>query len=312
MPFDLLINSNHQQPKIAFNIELGIFAIILACIAWLTQKFRALPSQSFRHNDVDDGDSSPNSIHKQQQQPKTIIGTIENHGKTFTDDVGDDDNVELNNYSINSNFNNRRCSNLTEIRHRNINHRLIQSVDVATQTIEESIQQQQDYNASLQNKPKNFFIENQNNDYDSTTSSITNLDFEFYPNVEIDYLQHHQRKQSNRLSADFETDSDWSSVHSIPLTIFNTKMAAALPQSPTIVPLPPPPPPPMPGTSGSSPMPNWRDLYPSQLPSSIRHEHPPSKQEIEKQQYAHLPDKLLNAMNKDKKPFTYTPSGVSR
>nr|XP_027196071.1 probable basic-leucine zipper transcription factor R [Dermatophagoides pteronyssinus] len=88
-------------------------------------------------------------------------------------------------------------------------------------------------------------------------------------------------------------------------------MAAALPQSPTIVPLPPPPPPPMPGTSGSSPMPNWRDLYPSQLPSSIRHEHPPSKQEIEKQQYAHLPDKLLNAMNKDKKPFTYTPSGVS-
>ncbi|OTF76598.1 hypothetical protein BLA29_008665 [Euroglyphus maynei] len=74
---------------------------------------------------------------------------------------------------------------------------------------------------------------------------------------------------------------------------------------------PPPPPPPMPGSSDSSPMPNWRDLYPSPSPSR-HHEHPPSKEEIEKQQYAHLPDKLLNAMNKDRKPFTYTPSGVSR
>ena len=119
-----------------------------------------------------------------------------------------------------------------------------------------------------------------------------------------------QRRRQNRFSADFETDSDWSSVQSIPLAIFNTKMATTIPQSPIAV--APPPPPPMPGTSGALPMPDWRDLYPSQPPTSIRREHPPSKEEIEKQQYAHLPDKLLNAMNKDKKPFTYTPSGVSR
>lgn len=70
---------------------------------------------------------------------------------------------------------------------------------------------------------------------------------------------------------------------------------------------PPPPPPPMPGTSGGFMMPNWRDTYQSPFK-----EKPPTKEEIEKQQYAKLPDKLLNTLNKDKKPFTYTPCGVSR
>ncbi|KPM05065.1 nuclear hormone receptor-like protein 2 [Sarcoptes scabiei] len=69
---------------------------------------------------------------------------------------------------------------------------------------------------------------------------------------------------------------------------------------------PPPPPPPMPGTSGGFMMPNWRDTYQSPFK-----EKPPTKEEIEKQQYAKLPDKLLNTLNKDKKPFTYTPCGVS-
>ena len=81
---------------------------------------------------------------------------------------------------------------------------------------------------------------------------------------------------------------------------------------------PPPAPPPMPGTVGAMPVPNWRDNYqpPQQYPSANpsypvpNRESAPSRDQIAKQQYAHLPDKLLNAMNKDKKPFTYTPSGV--
>lgn len=68
---------------------------------------------------------------------------------------------------------------------------------------------------------------------------------------------------------------------------------------------PPPAPPPMPGTRDAMVMPNWREH-----PFPVR-ESAPSKETIDKQQYAHLPDKLLNSMNKDKKPFTYTPSGVS-
>ena len=60
----------------------------------------------------------------------------------------------------------------------------------------------------------------------------------------------------------------------------------------------------MPGTLGAVAMPNWREH-----PFPVR-ESAPSREQIEKQQYAHLPDKLLNAMSKDKKPFTYTPSGI--
>lgn len=67
-----------------------------------------------------------------------------------------------------------------------------------------------------------------------------------------------------------------------------------------------PPPPPLPGTSGAPVMPHWRETYQPHL------EAVPSRNQIEKQQYAHLPDKLLNTLNKDKKPFTYTPQGVSR
>lgn len=66
----------------------------------------------------------------------------------------------------------------------------------------------------------------------------------------------------------------------------------------------PPPPPPLPGTNGALSMPNWR-----QHPHPVR-ESAPSEEQIKKQQYAHLPDKLLNTMNKDKKPFTYTPQGI--
>lgn len=68
----------------------------------------------------------------------------------------------------------------------------------------------------------------------------------------------------------------------------------------------PPPPPPLPGSTGAMMLPHWRDTY-----QPIR-EAPPSREVIEKQQYAHLPDKLLNSLNKDKKPFTYTPQGASR
>ena len=64
---------------------------------------------------------------------------------------------------------------------------------------------------------------------------------------------------------------------------------------------PPAPPPPMPGNYGS----DWRQ---SPVP---RNETPPSKEQIEKSQYAKLPDKLLTTLNKDKKPFTYTPQGIS-
>lgn len=67
----------------------------------------------------------------------------------------------------------------------------------------------------------------------------------------------------------------------------------------------PPPPPPPPGSVGSIQLPHWRSEPPP--PSNLV----PTKQEIEKQQYANLPDKLMNTLTKDKKPFTYTPQGVS-
>lgn len=65
-----------------------------------------------------------------------------------------------------------------------------------------------------------------------------------------------------------------------------------------------PPPPPMPGTMGALSLPNWRAH-----PYPVR-ESAPTQNQIEKQQYAHLPDKLMNSMAKDKKPFTYTPQGI--
>ncbi|XP_054155638.1 probable serine/threonine-protein kinase DDB_G0282963 [Oppia nitens] len=71
------------------------------------------------------------------------------------------------------------------------------------------------------------------------------------------------------------------------------------------LPPPPPVPPPPPGCHGSVQLPHWRsEPLPAHLATS-------SKEQIERDQYEHLPDKLLNTMNKDKKPFTYTPSGVS-
>lgn len=69
-------------------------------------------------------------------------------------------------------------------------------------------------------------------------------------------------------------------------------------------PAPPPPPPPMPGTIGAMVMPNWRSH-----PHPVR-ESAPTPEQIQKAQFAHLPDKLLNTMGKERKPFTYTPQGV--
>ena len=66
----------------------------------------------------------------------------------------------------------------------------------------------------------------------------------------------------------------------------------------------PPVPPPPPGCAGGVLLPHWRS---EPMPAHLA----PSKEQIEKEQYAYLPDKLLNTLNKDKKPFTYTPKGVS-
>lgn len=86
-------------------------------------------------------------------------------------------------------------------------------------------------------------------------------------------------------------------------------------------PPPPPPPPPPPGWK-----PNWREerakedekeAKPSSQPIKIPNSGPQSPKppvgsgpDGSFTQYDRLPEKLQNALSKDKKPFTYTPAGI--
>lgn len=97
-----------------------------------------------------------------------------------------------------------------------------------------------------------------------------------------------------------ETNSPSSSSSG---TLYEFPPATAQIMSATMSQLPPPPPP-MPGTAGAMVMPDWRAH-----PYPVR-ESAPTPEQIQKAQFAHLPDKLLNTMGKERKPFTYTPQGV--
>ncbi|KAI1285814.1 Microsomal triglyceride transfer protein large subunit [Halotydeus destructor] len=63
--------------------------------------------------------------------------------------------------------------------------------------------------------------------------------------------------------------------------------------------LPPPPPPPPPGAPGAYRAPTYRQTQDANPQMSLQ-----------EQQYANLPSKLMTAMNKDKKPFSYTLGAV--
>lgn len=65
-------------------------------------------------------------------------------------------------------------------------------------------------------------------------------------------------------------------------------------------PPPPPPPPPI----GGAKIPTWREQQEAKLPAQQQ------IQQIQNDQYSNLPPQLMNSMNKDKKPFTYTPLAV--
>lgn len=129
-------------------------------------------------------------------------------------------------------------------------------------------------------------------------------------------LPHRLEQPVSYFPSETDTDSELGELFSASRVVPPPPPPPAPPMMATAP--PPPAPPPMPGTVGAMPVPNWRDNYqpPQQYPSANpsypvpNRESAPSRDQIAKQQYAHLPDKLLNAMNKDKKPFTYTPSGV--
>jgi len=111
-----------------------------------------------------------------------------------------------------------------------------------------------------------------------------------------------------------------------------------------VSPPPPPPPPPMPGTAGAPKIPTYREQQQSQqqqqhgmaFNNNQGETNPMMEQQVSldsrnkrylsfyfrktnivtqnptrnQQKYANLPSKLSSAMNKDKKPFTYTLGGV--
>lgn len=234
--------------KIAPSIELGIFALILGCLAWLARRLGrhrrcsiAAPVASVpqRTDDTDSVDAEP----APRPPVKTDIGVARCESATQTDQA----ELPLD------------LVPLTE-----------SSIVVTPLPVLPSHQPEytkSDVEDILQCEPV----------YADTFGGLESRAELLTPDSFCDH---------------FETDSDLSSVS------LSTTMATTGPAVP--------PPPPMPGTSGALVMPHWRDTYRPPIRESA-----PSKEQIEKQQYAHLPDKLLNTLSKDKKPFTYTPQGIS-